>query len=69
MSAALARHILTLGFEDGDQKRMAELAEGNQLGQLSEPEHAELMEFVRAGHVLALLHSRARQALQSRPKA
>jgi exopolyphosphatase/pppGpp-phosphohydrolase len=69
MSSALARHILTLGFDNDDQNRMADLAERNQVGGLSPHEHAELMEFVRAGHVLALLHSRARQALKSLSKA
>ena len=69
MSPALARHILTLGFDDQDQERMADLAERNQLGQLTAAEHAELMQFVRAGHVLALLHSQARKALRSRAKA
>jgi hypothetical protein len=69
MSPALARHILTLGFDANDQTRMADLAERNQLGQLTDAEHAELMGFVRAGHVLALLHSQARKALRSRAKA
>lgn len=66
MTLALARHILTLGFDDDDQQRMADLAERNQLGRLSEREHAELMEYVRAGHVLALLNARARKAFKSR---
>ena len=65
MTLALARHILTLGFDDDDQQRMADLAEGNQLGRLCEREHAELMEYVQAGHVLALLHARARKAQKS----
>ena len=48
---------------------MANLAERNKLGQLSEREHAELLGFVRAGHVLALLHARARKAIKSGLKA
>lgn len=68
MSPTLARYVLTLGFSEDDQKRMGELAERNQSGRLSEAEGAELMEFIRAGHVLALFHSRARKALKARAK-
>jgi hypothetical protein len=68
MSSVLARHILTLGFDEDDQKRMGELAERNQLGRLSGQERAELLEYVRAADVLALLHSQARLALKSRAK-
>ena len=66
MSSDLARYILTLGFGTEDQTRMQDLAERNQAGTLSDEEHAELMNFVGAGHLLALLHSRARKALQKK---
>ena len=68
MSPTLARYVLTLGFGKEDQTRMGELAESNQSGQLSEEERSELVEFVRAGHILALFHSRARKALKARAK-
>ena len=32
MSPALAKHVLTLGFSEADQERMADLAERNQDG-------------------------------------
>jgi hypothetical protein len=64
MSAHLARYVLTLGFADDDQARMRVLATRNQGGELSSEEHEELMNFVKAGHLLALLHSQARKALR-----
>ena len=66
MSPALARYVLTLGFDTEDQDRMRDLAARNQGGSLSTDEHDELMNFVRAGHLLALLHSMARKALKRR---
>lgn len=66
MSGDLARYVLTLGFGAADQARMHDLAERNQAGALSDEEHAELMNFVGAGHLLALLHSKARKALQKK---
>jgi hypothetical protein len=66
LSRELARYILTLGFDDEDQKKMTELAERNQEGLLSGDEKAELENFVKAGHLLALLHSKARKALKAK---
>jgi hypothetical protein len=66
MSAALARYVLKLGFGAGDQARMRDLAARNQEGSLSSEEHEELMNYVRAGHLLALLHSKARKSLKAK---
>jgi hypothetical protein len=63
MSPKLARYILTLGFSDVDQARMGELAARNQQGGLPATEHDELMAYVKVGHLVALLHSKARKAL------
>ena len=65
MSRELASYVLTLGFAEEDQARMKDLAERNQDGALSAEEQEELQSFVRAGHLLALLHSKARQSLQA----
>jgi hypothetical protein len=62
----LARYILPMGFTAEDQARMLELAERNQNGRLVASEREELDNFVKAGHLLALLHSKARKSL--RPK-
>jgi hypothetical protein len=66
MSPHLARYILTLGFSDEDQARMHDLATRNQEGALTPSEHEELMNFVQAGHLLALLHSKARKSLRKK---
>jgi hypothetical protein len=66
LSRELARYILTLGFADEDQQKMTDLAERNQEGLLSNDEKTELENFVKAGHMLALLHSKARLALKPR---
>ena len=63
LSRELARYLLTLGFGEEDQVRMRELAEKNQAGALSAEEQEELRNYVRAGHLLALLHSKARKSL------
>ncbi len=64
LSRELARYVLTLGFPEEDQARMAELAERNQAGALSAEEQEELRNYVKAGHLLALMHSKARKSLQ-----
>jgi hypothetical protein len=64
LSRELARYVLTLGFGDEDQARMRGLAERNQAGALSAEEQDELRSYVKAGHLLALLHSKARKSLK-----
>jgi hypothetical protein len=66
MSRQLARFILTLGFDDEDQDRMRDLAERNQKGSLSSEDYEELDNYVKAGHLLALLQSKARKSLKSK---
>jgi len=66
MSPELARYVLTLGFGAEDQARMKDLAERNQDGALASEEQEELRSFVRAGHLLALLHSKARKSLEKK---
>lgn len=66
LSRDLARYVLTLGFEEEDQNRMRELAERNQAGQLTPQEQEELRSYVKAGHLLALLHSKARKSLKQK---
>jgi hypothetical protein len=66
LSPALARYVLGLGFTEEDRSRMADLAERNQDGALSAEEHEELMNYVGASHLLALLHARARKALKTK---
>jgi hypothetical protein len=64
LSADAARCILRLRFDEHDLERMHELATGNQQGDLSAEELAELAEYRQAGLVLDLLKSRARLSLK-----
>ena len=66
LEPGLARYVLTLGFSPTDQDRMRSLAERNQDGLLSVQEQKELQDYVRSGHLLALLHSKARKSLKQR---
>jgi len=66
LSRQLARYLLSLGFGEDDQARMRQLADRNQEGALSGDEREELHNYVRAGHLLALLHSKARKSLKPR---
>jgi hypothetical protein len=60
----LARYLLTLGFDETDQARMRDLAARNQEGALEVAEQEELASYVKAGHLLALLHAKARNSLK-----
>jgi hypothetical protein len=67
-SLALSRHLLRLGFSDEDKARMHELAVRNQSGLLSTAELQEPDSYINAGDLLAILHSKARQALKKAAK-
>jgi hypothetical protein len=60
-----AEFVLRMRFSDADVRRVEELAERCQLGQLTAKERAEYEEFVRADTVLAIWKSRARMALRN----
>jgi hypothetical protein len=62
----VARKILGITFTDTDQERMEELAQRNQKGLLTAQEREELANYVRVGDLLAILHSKARQALKKK---
>jgi len=66
LSRQLARYLLTLGFEQVEQDRMEDLACRNQKGALSPAEKEELLNYVKVGHLLALLHSKARKSLRKK---
>jgi hypothetical protein len=66
LTAPTARYLLTLDFPEGDKARMHDLAVRNQRGALSSEEADELQSFVKAGHLLALLQSKARRSLKKK---
>ena len=67
-SSDAAQALLRLEFDRDDVKRMDELASLARDGKLSIEEKEELNNYNRVGHLLALLHSKARRSL-SRPNA
>jgi hypothetical protein len=62
LTPRLARYLLGLTFSDEDKIRMHELAVKNQEGALAAAEHEELHNYIKVGHLLAILQSKARQA-------
>ncbi len=65
---AVARYVLTLGFNDREKTRMHDLAVRNQDDALDSAEKEELFAYVKAGSLLSLLKSKARRALKIKPK-
>ena|ERR1043166_4195098 len=68
LTPALARHILNRRFSEDDKNRMHELAVRNQNDRLSKAEKQELLAYAKAGTVLSILKSKARQILRSTNK-
>ena len=66
MSPSAAQFVLSLAFSNEDRERMQDLADRNQAGELDRDEKQELNNYVRTGHLLALMQSRARRALKKR---
>ena len=64
LSQLVARKLLDITFTASDQARMEELAQRNQQGRLTAQEREELANYVKVGDLLAILHSKARQALK-----
>jgi hypothetical protein len=64
MSAETARKLLQITFETSHKQRVKVLSEKARKGILVPAERTELDEFIRVADLLAILHSRARQALK-----
>lgn len=64
LSLQTARFILDLEFPETDQARMHELAAKAREGKLAPDESEEIDAYGRVGSLLAILKSKARQALK-----
>jgi hypothetical protein len=64
ISRETAHHLLELSFSSDHQRRVNELSQKARQGSLTPAERTELDEFIRVADVLAILQSRARQALK-----
>jgi hypothetical protein len=67
MTPELARHILGLGFNDKNNARMHSLTVKNRENRISQIECEELDSYIKVGDLLAILQSKARKFLKSRP--
>lgn len=65
LSPETARAFLGLGFDLSHQHRLNTLSENARRGSLTSAEGEELDEFIRVGNLLAILQSKARQALKN----
>jgi hypothetical protein len=64
ISTGTARKLLELRFRHPHQERVRVLSQMAQEGTLTPTERAELDEYIRVADLLAILQSRARQALK-----
>ena len=63
LPADVAHYLLRIDFSAADHERMDTLAEKSQAGELLPGDREELDEYVRIGHLLALIQSKARKSL------
>jgi hypothetical protein len=66
LSLAMARHLLTVGFSERDKARMNDLSARNMEGTLLPAEKDELLAYIKAGSLLAMLKAKARRVLKGR---
>jgi hypothetical protein len=64
LSASAARAFLKLQFDADDRTRMRDLLAKNQDDALTEKERQEIRGFELVGHLLDLIHSKARRSLK-----
>jgi len=69
LSAETAEYLLSVTFQASDQERMEELAERSQDGTLTDQEGAEFDCYLHIANFLAVMHSKARSALQQQSEA
>ncbi len=66
LPVAAARALLEIDFDDGDRRRMRELSQKARDGTLTPAEQVEIDSYEVVGHLVALLHSKARRSLKKR---
>lgn len=65
LSPAAAEGLLSLQFSEGDVRRMNDLAAMAREGTLSSEQKGEAESYNRVGHLVAVLHSKARLSLKT----
>ena len=67
MSPEAATAFLSLGFQESDHARMADLSEKARAGTLTQMEQDELDGYINVSHFIALVQSKARISLKKSP--
>ena len=64
LPAAAARAFLKIDFDESDRSRMHELSAKAQNGTLTSAEQSEMASYEVVGHLIDMLHSKARRSLK-----
>jgi hypothetical protein len=64
MPLAAARALLKFDFQESDRERMSALLRKAREGTLTKAEQEEIEDYDRVGHLLDIIHSKARKALK-----
>src|SRR5262245_12888364 len=67
VSPEVARYLLSIEFGAADRKRMMELADQSEEGELTEEERAEFDSYLHIGNLLGMMQAKARVVLGSKP--
>jgi hypothetical protein len=68
LSPEAAEFLLAVDFGDTDRKRMLQLAEQSEAGALTAEEQSEYDGYLHVGNLLAVMRSKARLALKTKPR-
>jgi len=68
LSPEAAEYLLSIGFDDGDRRRMQQLADRSESGTLTVNEQAEFDSYLHVGNLLAVMQSRARVVLRRKAR-
>jgi hypothetical protein len=68
LSPEAAKFLLAIDFGESDRQRMMQLAELSEAGTLTAQEQIEFDGYLHVGNLLAVMQSRARLALKTKPR-
>jgi hypothetical protein len=68
LSPEAAEFLLAIEFGQSDRQRMLQLAERSEAGALTAEEQAEFDGYLHVGNLLAVMQSKARLALKTKPQ-
>jgi hypothetical protein len=68
LSCEAAEFLLAMGFPEADRQRMLNLAERSESGTLTPEEQKEFDGYLHVGNLLAVMQSKARLVLKTKPE-